>query len=203
VLCIGFGGKLLGLLGLKDTLRDNAASTLRLLRSLGARKVLLLTGDREDRAAELCAGLDLDGFHAELLPEDKVRIVDELNARGARIAFVGDGINDAPALARSHVGLAMHRGADIARLTADIVLLEDDIERVADALMIANEVMRIISTSFRLTIGLNTSILLAAALGVLSPLATSVLHNGSTIAILLNVLRQRINARRRRCEAAT
>ncbi len=195
VLCIGLGGKLLGILGLKDTLRDNAASTVSLLRSLGARKVLLLTGDREDRAAELCAALDLDGFHAHLLPEDKARIVDELNAQGARIAFVGDGINDAPALAKSHVGLSMHRGADIARLTADIVLLEDDIEHVADALMIANEVMRIISTSFRLTIGLNTSILLAAALGRLSPLATSVLHNGSTIAILLNVLRHRINAR--------
>ena len=68
--------------------------------------------------------------------------------------------------------------------------------------MIANEVMRIVSTSFRLTIGLNTGILLAAALGVLSPLATSVLHNGSTIAILLNVLSQRIDARRRRCETA-
>ena len=194
VLCIGFGGKLLGILGLKDTVRGNAVSTVRQLRSLGARKVLLLTGDREDRAAELCADLDLDGFYAELLPEDKARIVDELNAQGRRIAFVGDGINDAPALARSHVGLAMHRGADIARLTADIVLLEDDIEHVADAFMIANEVMRIISTNFRLTIGLNTSILLAAAVGRLSPLATSVLHNGSTIAILLNILRQRIHA---------
>jgi len=85
----------------------------------------------------------------------------------------------------------MHRGADLARMTADIVLLDDDIGRVADALIVANEVMRTISTSFRLTIGLNTSILLAAAFGRLSPLATSILHNGSTIAILLNVLRSR------------
>ncbi len=188
VLCVGFGGRLLGILGLKDTLRDNAASTVRLLRSLGVQRILLLTGDRRDRAIELSAELGLDGFHAELLPEDKARIVDELNAEGARIAFVGDGINDAPALARSQVGLAMHRGADLARMTADIVLLDDDIGRVADALIVANEVMRTISTSFRLTIGLNTSILLAAAFGRLSPLATSILHNGSTIAILLNVL---------------
>jgi len=191
VLCVGFGGRLLGILGLKDTLRDNAASTVRLLRNLGAQRILLLTGDRRDRAIELSTELGLDGFHAELLPEDKARIVDELNAEGARIAFVGDGINDAPALARSHVGLAMHRGADLARMTADIVLLDDDIGRVADALIVANEVMRTISTSFRLTIGLNTSILLAAAFGRLSPLATSILHNGSTIAILLNVLRSR------------
>lgn len=196
VLCVGFGGKLLGIIGLRDTLRDNAASTVQLLRSLGARKVLMLTGDRHDRAAKMAAELGLDGFYAELLPEDKARIVDELNAMGARIAFVGDGINDAPALARSHVGIAMHRGADIARMTADIVLLEDNLACVADALTIANEVMRVIATSFRLTIGLNTSILLLAALGQLSPLATSVLHNGSTIAILLNVLRQRIDHKR-------
>ncbi len=198
VLCVGFGGRLLGILGLKDTLRDNAASTVRLLRSLGVQRILLLTGDRRDRAIELSAELGLDGFHAELLPEDKARIVDELNAEGARIAFVGDGINDAPALARSHVGLAMHRGADLARMTADIVLLDDDIGRVADALIVANEVMRTISTSFRLTIGLNTSILLAAAFGRLSPLATSILHNGSTIAILLNVLRSRSESSQQR-----
>ena len=194
VLCIGFGGRLLGLLSLKDTLRSNAATTVRRLHSLGARKILLLTGDREDRAAELCAELGLDGFYAELLPEDKARIVEELSSQGEAIAFVGDGINDAPALARSHVGISMHHGADLARLTADILLLEDDLARVADVLVVANEVMRIILTSFRLTIGLNTSILLAAALGVLSPLVTSVLHNGSTIAILLNVLRHRIEA---------
>jgi len=194
VLCIGFGGKPLGILALKDTLRDNAASTVRLLRSLGVRRVMLLTGDRRDQAAEMCADLGLDDFRAELLPEDKARIVDELNQQGARIAFVGDGINDAPALARAHVGIAMHRGADLARMTADIVLLEDNVERVADAMMIANEVMRIISTSFRLTIGLNSTILLAAAFGRLPPLATSVMHNGSTIAILLNVLRQRIDS---------
>ena len=196
VLCVGFGGKLLGIIGLKDTLRDNAAATIQLLRSFGARKVLLLTGDRHDRAAQMATELGLDGFYAELLPEDKARIIDELNDAGAHIAFVGDGINDAPALAKSHVGIAMHRGADIARMTADIVLLEDDLACVADALTIANEVMRVISTSFRLTIGLNSTILLLAALGQLSPLATSVLHNGSTIAILLNVLRQRIDTKR-------
>ncbi|WP_449255996.1 heavy metal translocating P-type ATPase [Bosea sp. (in: a-proteobacteria)] len=195
VLCVGFGGRLLGILALRDRLRDNAAATIRQLRSLGTKRILLLTGDRDDRAAELSMELGLDGYYAELLPEDKSRIVDELNATGARIAFVGDGINDAPALARAHVGLAMHRGADMARMTADIVLLEDDIGRVADAAMLAHEVMRVISTSFRLTIGLNTSILLAAASGMLGPLATSVLHNGSTIAILLNVLRQGAGAR--------
>lgn len=192
VLFVGFGGYLLGILGLEDTLRPGAAASVARLRELGAKRVLLLSGDRPDRAAEISDQLGLDGFYGGLLPDDKATIIKDLNATGARIAFVGDGINDAPALANSHVGIAMHRGADIARLTADIVLLEDDIDGLEEAVLIARRVMEIIGLSFRLTIGLNTSILAAASLGWLSPLATSVLHNGSTIVILLNVLRQRI-----------
>lgn len=125
------------------------------------------------------------------MPEHKARIIEDLSAAGARIAFVGDGINDAPALAGAHVGIAMHKGADIARLTADVALLEDDIERVADAKQAANAVMELISDNYRLTVGLNSGILSAAALGLLSPIATSVLHNGTTIGILLNALRNR------------
>jgi cation-transporting P-type ATPase C len=194
LLFIGFGGQLLGLLALKDTLRDSSARTIQRLRKLGARRILLLTGDHTDRAAELARDLELDGFHAELMPQDKARIIEELNRDGARIAFIGDGVNDAPALAGAHVGIAMQKGADIARLTADIALLEDDIERVADAKSAANAVMQRVDKNYRLTIGLNTSILLAAALGVLSPVATAVLHNGATIGILLNALRGRSHA---------
>ncbi|MFC3061608.1 heavy metal translocating P-type ATPase [Paenirhodobacter populi] len=203
VLFVGFGGRLLGIIGLEDTLRASAGATIARLRELGARRILMLTGDRDDRAAEIAAMLGLDGYHADLLPEEKARIIGQLAESGARIAFVGDGINDAPALARAHVGIAMNRGADIARLTADIVLLEDDVTGLADALMIAHEVMEIIRLSFRLTIGLNTSILAGAATGLLSPLATSVLHNGSTIAILLNVLRRRIGPRHPAAPALT
>jgi heavy metal translocating P-type ATPase len=190
LLYIGFGGELLGILALKDTLRVASAATVARLRRLGARNVLLLSGDHHDRSAELAKRLGLDGFHAELMPEDKARIVDDLARRGARIAFVGDGINDAPALAGAHVGIAMHKGADVARLTADIALLEDSIERVADAKALANAAMRKVASNYRLAVGTNTAILSAAALGLLSPIATAVLHNGSTIGILLNALRR-------------
>jgi heavy metal translocating P-type ATPase len=191
LLFIGFGGRLLGLLALRDSVRPSAAATIRRLRDLGARRILMLTGDHRERAAELAGTLGLDGFHAELMPEDKARIIEELNAQGARIAFIGDGINDAPALAGAHVGIAMQKGADIARLTADIALLEDEVERVADAKAAADAVMERIKTNYRATVGLNTAILGAAALGLLSPIATSVLHNGTTIGILLNALRRR------------
>ena len=191
LLFIGFGGRLLGLIALKDTTRATSARTIRRLRELGVKRILLLTGDHRDRAEELAAELGLDGVHAELMPQDKARIIETLNQDGARIAFVGDGINDAPALAGAHVGIAMQKGADIARLTADVALLEDDIERVADAKQAANDVMELIGRNYRMTVGLNTAILGAAALGLLSPVATSILHNGTTIGILLNALRRR------------
>lgn len=190
LLYIGFGGRLLGLLALKDSTRPTSRHTIERLRGLGVKRLLLLTGDNPDRAAELAHDLGLDGFHASLLPEDKARIVEDLTESGARVAFVGDGINDAPALARAHVGIAMQKGADIARLTADIALLEDEIERVADVRAAASAVMARIESNYRLTVGLNTAILSAAALGLLSPVGTAVLHNGTTIGILLNALRR-------------
>ncbi|HRP98129.1 MAG TPA: heavy metal translocating P-type ATPase [Rhodocyclaceae bacterium] len=189
LLYIGFGGRLLGVIALKDQLRAASAATIARLRALGARRVVMLTGDHPERAAELAQALHLDGFHAGLLPEQKAEIVARLEAEGARIAFVGDGINDAPALAGAHVGIAMQRGADIAHLTSDIVLLEDGIEHVANARALANATMRLIDGNFRITVGANTAILAAAAFGALSPVAASVLHNGTTIAILLNALR--------------
>ncbi|HRQ80873.1 MAG TPA: heavy metal translocating P-type ATPase, partial [Azospirillaceae bacterium] len=190
LLYIAFGGKLLGLLGLKDETRANAARAVARLRGLGARRIVMLTGDCRERAVELAEQLGLDEVHADLMPQDKARIIEDLNRRGGRVAFVGDGVNDAPALAGAHVGVAMQKGADIARLTADVALLEDDVEKVADAKEIADNVMRLIASNYRLTVGVNTGILAAAALGLLSPAATSVLHNGATIGILLNALRR-------------
>ncbi|PKU24718.1 heavy metal translocating P-type ATPase [Telmatospirillum siberiense] len=191
LLFIGFGGTLLGILALKDAVRDASAGTVARLRRLGVKRILLLTGDHHERAAEMAGQLGLDGFHAELLPEDKSRIIEELSREGARIAFVGDGINDAPALAGAHIGIAMQKGADIARLTADVALLEDDIACVADAKAIANAAMDRVAANYRLTVGLNSAILAAAAFGLLSPIATALLHNGATVAILLNALRRK------------
>ncbi|MBA4194814.1 MAG: heavy metal translocating P-type ATPase [Comamonadaceae bacterium] len=188
LLYIGFGGHLLGLLALRDSLRPNTAATLQRLRQLGVRRILMLTGDHAERAQALAADLGIDECHAGLLPQQKAEVLQRLAASGAKIAFVGDGVNDAPALTGSHVGISMHQGADIARLASDIALLEDDIARVADARALAQATRKLIASNFRLTVGLNTSILSAAAFGWLSPVSTSMLHNGSTIAILLRAL---------------
>lgn len=188
LLYIGFGGELLGVLALRDGLRSNSAATIRRLRRLGAKRVLMLTGDHPERARAMAEELGLDDFHAGLLPQDKASIVQALAAEGARIAFVGDGVNDAPALSGAHVGISMHNGADVARLASDVALLEDDIARVADAKALALATRRLIDSNFKLTVGLNTTILSAAAFGWLTPVAASALHNGTTIAILLRAL---------------
>ncbi|MBI2306367.1 MAG: heavy metal translocating P-type ATPase [Rhodocyclales bacterium] len=189
LLYIGFGGRLLGIIALKDQVRDNAAATIARLRRLGAKRILMLTGDHRERAEELATALGLDACHAELLPEEKADIVRRLKDAGARVAFIGDGINDAPALAGAHVGIAMQRGADIARLTSDVVLLDDDIDLVAEAKASADATLKLIAGNYKLTVGINTAILAAAAFGRLSPIASSILHNGATIGILLNALR--------------
>ncbi|MBK1611960.1 heavy metal translocating P-type ATPase [Rubrivivax gelatinosus] len=188
LLYIGWGGRLVGVLALRDRLRADSAATVARLRTLGVRRIVMLTGDTPERARAMADELGLDAFHAGLLPEDKAAVLHELAADGSRIAFVGDGVNDAPALSGAHVGIAMHRGADVARLAADVVLLEDSIARVADAKALALATRQLIDSNFRLTMVLNTSILGAAALGVLSPVSASLLHNGSTIAILLRAL---------------
>ncbi|THF63533.1 heavy metal translocating P-type ATPase [Pseudothauera rhizosphaerae] len=188
LLYIGFGGELLGVLALRDAVRANSAATVHRLRRLGAKRIVMLTGDHRERAAALASELGLDAFHAELLPHEKAGILQALAADGARIAFIGDGVNDAPALTGAHVGIAMHHGADLARLASDIVLLEDDIAHIADAKALANATRRLIDSNFKLTAGINTTILAAAALGLLSPVSASMLHNGSTIGILLRAL---------------
>lgn len=188
LLYIGFGGSLLGVIALTDTLRTNAKATLQRLRELGAKKLVMLTGDQEDRARAMAETLGLDEYHAGLLPDQKAAILARLAGEGAKLAFVGDGVNDAPALTGASVGIAMHHGADVARLAADIALLEDDIAGVADAKALAVATKKLIDSNYKLTLGLNSGILGAAAFGLLSPVAASMLHNGSTIGTLLRAL---------------
>lgn len=185
-LYIGYDGKLLGIICLKDELRPESPRLMANLRALGVQHMVLLTGDRREKALEIASELGFDECHYELHPEQKATIVQSYKDRGLRCAFVGDGINDAPALSLADVGIAMQKGADIARISADIALLHDDILLVSDIRALAASTLRRVTTNYRLTIGLNSAIMLLAAMGRISPMATAVLHNGTTIGILLN-----------------
>nr|MBS0020424.1 heavy metal translocating P-type ATPase [Gammaproteobacteria bacterium] len=178
----------IGLIALRDTLRPETPRVLERLKALGVERLVMLTGDQRNKAEVLASDLGMDEVYAEMPPEDKAEVIKALKAQGRVVAFVGDGVNDGPALASADVGLSMPRGAMIARETADILLLEDRLEDLANARDLAGRTMGLIRNNFRLASGINSAIVLGAAFGWLSPVTTSVLHNGTTIALLLNAL---------------
>ncbi|DAB33476.1 MAG TPA: heavy metal translocating P-type ATPase [Sulfurospirillum sp. UBA12182] len=190
ILYVGYDGKLLGTIGMVDKLRENAKTMIQRLKSLGVKEVVMLTGDIELKANVLASELGIDRVYANMLPTSKAGVIKELQKEGKKVAFVGDGINDAPALMSANVGISMQKGADIAKATADIGLLKDDIEAVCDVKELANKTMKRIKSNFYATVGINSGILLGATMGVFSPIATAVLHNGTTIGLLLNSVKR-------------
>jgi Cu2+-exporting ATPase len=174
-----------GMITLKDQVRPETPQVLRRLKEMGAERVVVMTGDHRDSARRLAADLDLvDRIHWELRPEDKSRVIKELQAEGHKVAFVGDGVNDAPALVTADVGVCMPAGADLARESAQVVLLNDELQGLVAARSIALKSQIILKNSFQATIGLNTAVMGLASLGMLSPLASAFLHNAGTIGIL-------------------
>lgn len=190
LLYIAHDKKLLGTIGMVDRVRENAKDALLKLRALGAKEIVMLTGDVEEKANVLAKELGIDTVYARLLPTDKATIVQSLKEQGKNVAFIGDGINDAPALMNANVGISMYKGADIAKATADISLLKDDIEAVVEAKILANKTMARINSNFNATVGINSLILAGAATGLFSPVATAFLHNGTTIGLLFNSMQK-------------
>lgn len=189
LLYVGYDKKLLGTIELADELRHNSKEAISRLKKLGVKNIIMLTGDTKQKAKMIADELGITQVRAELLPQDKAKIVKELMSEGKKVAFVGDGINDAPALISAHVGISMSRGADIAKATADISLLKDDIMAVVEAKEYANKTMNLINNNFNATVGINSCILAGATFGVFSPIVTAVLHNGTTIGLLLNSIK--------------
>jgi len=174
---------------MRDKVRENAKAMLQKLKDLGVKKTVMLTGDTKSKAELLAKELGIDEVYADLKPTDKSNIINKLKASGAKVAFIGDGINDAPALMSAHVGISMSRGADIAKATADVGLLKDDIEAVSEVKELAVKTMDLINGNFNATVGINSIILLGATFGLFKPLTTAVLHNGTTIGLLANSMK--------------
>nr|WP_314889666.1 heavy metal translocating P-type ATPase [uncultured Campylobacter sp.] len=189
LLYVGYDKELLGVIAMRDTMRDNAKDALAALKKLGVKETIMLTGDVELKANQVAKELGVDRVFAECLPTDKASIIEKLKAEGRKVAFVGDGINDAPSLIKADVGISMQKGADIAKTTADISLLKDDIYAVVTAKEIADKTMKLINTNFNATVGINSLILAGATFGLFSPITTAVLHNGTTIGLLANSMK--------------
>jgi heavy metal translocating P-type ATPase len=181
-------GRLLGAVVIADTLRAEAAQAIRSIQSMGI-KTVLLTGDAQAVATVIAKQLGISEVAADLLPEDKRQRVKELVDRGRTVAMVGDGINDAPALIEAHVGVSMGSGTDVARESADVVLLGNDLLKFAETLAVARRTRRIIWANFAGTIGVDALGIGLAAFGFLNPLLAAFIHVASEMAFILNSAR--------------
>lgn len=177
-------------IALRDTVRPDARASIDALRRLGVKHVVLITGD-SDATAQACArAVGADRVHANLLPADKVRVVEELLAEYRDVAVVGDGVNDAPALATATVGIAMGgSGTDVALETADVVLMADDISRIPYAIELGRRALRVVKQNLAIALGVIVLLVTADVLGRIS-LPTGVIgHEGSTLLVTLSGLR--------------
>jgi len=181
-------GSYLGYLQLADVLRPEAKQAIASLRAQGL-KTILLTGDDESVAGEIARDLGVENVEAELLPDQKLQRIRQLTRSGRKVVMVGDGINDAPALAEATVGVAMGSGTDVARESADLVLLGNDLSKFAETVEIARRCRKIIMMNFTGTLAVDTVGVLLAAFGFLNPLLAAFIHVSSELAFILNSAR--------------
>jgi Cd2+/Zn2+-exporting ATPase/Cu+-exporting ATPase len=168
-----------------DTVRPEVSTAIAEIRKLGIERIELLTGDNERTGAAIAGPLGID-FKANLLPEDKIRVVRDLQARGHRVVMVGDGVNDAPALAQSDVGIAMGGGTDVAMEAAHIVLMREDWALVADSFRIARRTIDVVRMNIAFTALYNMVGLSLAAFGIIPPIFAAAMQSIPDIGILAN-----------------
>ena len=181
--------QLIGVIGIEDPIRPKMKKTLNQMRRHGVDEIVMLTGDSKAVAAEVAHSMDIDSYHAEILPEDKSHYVNKLKQRGT-VMMVGDGINDAPALAFSDVGVSLGgRQTDIAAESSAVTIHSEDPERLIETLQLGRRTMDLVHQNFMATILVNSSAMLLGALGKISPLWAAVIHNTATLAVVLNSCR--------------
>ena len=186
VIYISVDGILAGLLALSDTPRPDAKEVIRKINQTGVTPVLL-TGDNEKAAGYIAGQLLITEFQSNCLPQDKLNYIDEIQRSGQKVCMIGDGINDAPALKKAFLGIAMGGvGSDIAVDAADIVLVNDEIRELPHLLLLAKRMMRTIKLNLSFSMLLNLLAIVLAILGVLNPLAGALVHNSGSVFVIVN-----------------
>jgi Cd2+/Zn2+-exporting ATPase len=190
VMILGDENKILGLLAVADVIRENSRSAIESLKQAGIKKVVMLTGDNQRTAQAIANQLGIEDFRADLLPEDKVKAMKDLLDQHQKVAMVGDGVNDAPAMAISTVGIAMGAaGTDAALETADIALMADDLTKLSYAIKLSRKTLRIIKQNITLALVIKGLILLLVIPGWLTLWLAVVADMGSSLLVTLNGMR--------------
>ena len=190
VVWVSYAEELLGIIAIADTLRPTATAIVKRLKQLGIEQIVMLTGDNERTAQSVAQELGIDQVYAELLPEDKVSVIRQLQRRYQAIAMVGDGINDAPALAQASVGVAMGAaGSDVALETADIILMADRLEKLEQAIRLGRRSQTIVKQNITFALSFIVLLLVTNFLGHITMPLGVIGHEGSTVLVTLNGLR--------------
>lgn len=187
---VGSGDRLLGVIAVADRVRPGAAESIRALRASGIRRTVMLSGDSEGTVRAVAAQVGMDEYRAELLPEQKVEAVRALRARHGKVAMIGDGVNDAPALASATIGVAMGvAGADVALETADVALMADDLSKVAYAIDLSRATVRIMRQNIALSLLTKAAAVALAAAGVLTLWLAVLSDVGMALVVTVNSMR--------------
>ena len=190
LLYLAYDNELIAVLCISDPLREDAKETIDALRELGFTNIAMLTGDAENSAHYVAQQLDLDYYQSQVLPEDKANYVKAQKELGRKVVMIGDGINDSVALSGADVGIAMHKGADVAREIADIAIGSDDLHSIVKVVRIAKELDERVKTDYRKIISFNSLLIALGYFQVITNTTSSFLHNGSTVAIALDNMKE-------------
>ena len=185
---VAVDGRFAGVIFVADTLRPGATEALAELKATGIKSLVMLTGDNAATAEAIARKLGIDEIHSDLMPEDKVLAIAELQRQGHRVAMVGDGVNDAPALAKADVKIAMGGGGTQAALeAADIALMTDDLGKIAAARAIARRAYRTVQENLFVGVGVVHVLGVAAALlGWIGPIEAAIIHLGPDVLVFVN-----------------
>jgi len=190
VVVVAEDANVVGLISIADTLRGRVKDNITKIKQVGIEKIVMLSGDTLPVAREVASQVGINEVHANLLPEDKVEYVEEYRKKGNRVIVVGDGINDAPALASANVGIAMGiAGTDVAMETAGIVLMTDDLSKVAKTVSLSRKVLSVVKQNVIFALCVNVAGLLLSTQGFVSPVIASVIHEGNALIVAFNSLR--------------
>ena len=182
--------KVIGLIGVSDPPRENIKKAINRLRNYGVDDIVLLTGDLRQQAETIASRMSIDRYESELLPEDKAKNILKFQSKGSNVIMIGDGVNDAPALSYANVGVALGgTRTDVAMEAADITITQDNPLLVPGVIGLSKSTVKTIKENFAMVIGLNTFALVLGATGILAPIYASVLHNSTTILVVMNSLK--------------
>lgn len=183
---LAIGGELAGIISIYDPLKPEAKETIMNLRSSGFKNIIMLTGDSENAAKHIAEELNIDGYLAGVLPEDKANYVKKLRDEGHKVVMVGDGVNDTPALSCADVSISLQDSSDIARELADVTLTSSSLEEIVVFKQLSALLMKRIKRNYTRIVTLNTGLILLGMFGILPASTTSLIHNGSTFVFAMS-----------------